>query len=590
MNEILLVSGTQFNKLRLKYSIMTTLSSTKSAEWVCDCGKSSYKIIGNVTKGNTKSCGRCNEISAEEMTTRKFGKLRMKNPAPVTSGSGKRMMWICDCGKEVKILIHSVFFGTSSCGHCDDAVIDSQKFGKLKIKVPGIFSPSSHKKVWWTCDCGREAFAEARNVITGTKQSCGRCNEITLDKMTETKFNRLRMKNPTSVTSGSCRKIECICDCSREIVISVFRLVNNKIKSCGKCSLTFRQKYEANKSTIMELKTPITPDQLPDWCPIALETITKVSKPFRANCRLCGDEYFPRWSGVRSGSSLTCGCSSSRISGGQNEIFNFVSGFDSKSELEYKVGDLKYDIFIPSKNLLIEYNGLKWHSKPSSKKRDIEKYRNAITHKYDYLMIFEDEWHFNRKKIENLIRNKLVGVSKKLRPQQCEIRRIDHKKADELYESNHYIGKVKTKINYGVYFNNELIGCCSFKHPTRQSSHDWEIARMVSVPQFRVHGIWSKILRIFITEYQPKSIVSFSDNRLFTGAVYEKMGFKFDGEIRPDYYWYRSDRRYNKSNLRKTTEEKTTGKSEVELRIAQGYSKIWDLGKKRWVLQNIMES
>jgi predicted acetyltransferase len=108
---------------------------------------------------------------------------------------------------------------------------------------------------------------------------------------------------------------------------------------------------------------------------------------------------------------------------------------------------------------------------------------------------------------------------------------------------------------------------------------------MASDPEYRIHGIWSKLLKVFCQEYSPTSIVSFSDNRLFSGGVYEKMGFKYDGEVPPDYYWVKGGRRFHKSSLRKRGEERTSGKTERELREAQGYRRIWDLGKKRWVYQ-----
>jgi hypothetical protein len=55
--------------------------------------------------------------------------------------------------------------------------------------------------------------------------------------------------------------------------------------------------------------------------------------------------------------------------------------------------------------------------------------------------------------------------------------------------------------------------------------------------------------------------------------------------VDPDYYWCKGQRRFHKSGLRKTEEEKLSGKIEAELREAQGYRKIWDLGKKRWIFQ-----
>lgn len=127
-----------------------------------------------------------------------------------------------------------------------------------------------------------------------------------------------------------------------------------------------------------------------------------------------------------------------------------------------------------------------------------------------------------------------------------------------------------------------MVGCMSFKTPTRQSKHPWELVRIASNPKYRVHGIWSKIIRQFKNEYQPKSIVSFSDNRLFSGKVYEKLGFKFDGCVRQDYYWVKGQRRFHKSALRKKPGDQGT---EYQVRQAQGYIRVWDLGKKRWILE-----
>ena len=75
--------------------------------------------------------------------------------------------------------------------------------------------------------------------------------------------------------------------------------------------------------------------------------------------------------------------------------------------------------------------------------------------------------------------------------------------------------------------------------------------------------------------------MSYSDNRLFTGNVYRKMGFTSDGKVKPDYYWAKGDRRHHKSKLRKPRGSVLT---ETSLRESQGFRKIWDLGKKRWVM------
>lgn len=70
-----------------------------------------------------------------------------------------------------------------------------------------------------------------------------------------------------------------------------------------------------------------------------------------------------------------------------------------------------------------------------------------------------------------------------------------------------------------------------------------------------------------------------------TGDVYKKIGMIKDGEIDPDYYWVKGRKRYHKSGLRKTEEEKLSGKTEKELREEQDYFRIYDLGKIRWVME-----
>ncbi len=269
---------------------------------------------------------------------------------------------------------------------------------------------------------------------------------------------------------------------------------------------------------------------------------------------------------------------------GQRELFEFIQSCGVDAVLEHVVNGLKYDIYVPARDLLIEYNGLKWHSMPHSRERDFEKYESSSGH--NFLMIFEDEWKWCRLKVEALVKNRLGLIkSKGLRPSQTVIKLISASEADPFYDAHHYIGKVRAPINYGVFHQDKLIACTSFKRPTRQSSHEWELVRMASDSEFRVHGIWGKLIKQFIQSHAPKSIVSFSDNRLFNGGIYEKIGFNFDGDVIQDYYWIKGTRRHHKSSLRKTAEEKLTRLTEVQLREAQGYSRIWDLGKKRWVLK-----
>jgi len=105
-------------------------------------------------------------------------------------------------------------------------------------------------------------------------------------------------------------------------------------------------------------------------------------------------------------------------------------------------------------------------------------------------------------------------------------------------------------------------------------------------PDYKIHGIWSWFTKNILKTFFPgQKIVSFSDNRRDSGKVYEYMGFTLDEVIKPDYMWCRGGVRFHKAGLRKTKEEKLTGKTEIELRTEQGYIRVFDVGKTRWVIQ-----
>ena len=167
----------KFGKLKIKVPCDMKPGSHRKVEWICDCGKETITKIFLVTDGTTTSCGRCNEISAEEMTTRKFGELKMKYPKNIKPGSNEKVEWICDCGKEKFITLCDVISGHSiSCGKCNMTFIDNKhKFGKLRIKESQLVLPKSHQKVEWICDCEKISLKSLYNVTSGHTKSCGRC-------------------------------------------------------------------------------------------------------------------------------------------------------------------------------------------------------------------------------------------------------------------------------------------------------------------------------------------------------------------------------------------------------------------------------
>jgi predicted SprT family Zn-dependent metalloprotease len=461
----------------------------------------------------------------------------------------------------------------------------NSKFGKLRMKNPGAFTRASGQKVIWVCDCGKEALKSIIDVTRGHVKSCGKCNLMPPEFWEETKFGNLKLSIPQEMALNSNKKLEWKCDCGGVLTAIVQNVTKGRTTCCGKCRNSVDKWFSEHKRQIRSLKPPIAPDDLPPGPFSLVDSVMRTGKPVKAICAACGREYSPRWEHIRTGVGLTCGCSTNRVSKGQQGLADFVKSMGLTATTEHKVNGLSYDIFVLERNMVLEFQGIKWHSMPGSKQRDTAKYKMATKFGLDMIAVYEDEWVHRRRQMEQLIMNRMGKTvpTVLVRASKVKVNTISSASANKFYEEFHYIGPCKAAISYGVLIGDTMVACCSFSRPTRQSSHQWELVRMASNPNFRIYGVWSKLLKQFVNDHTPESIVSFSDNRLFLGGVYAKLGFKHDGNTPPSYYWVKSGKRFNKSGLRKKGDEKLCGKTEVELREEQGYSQIWDVGKKRWV-------
>jgi hypothetical protein len=158
------------------------------------------------------------------------------------------------------------------------------------------------------------------------------------------------------------------------------------------------------------------------------------------------------------------------ISVAQQEIFDFVASLVGVENVI--MGDRKIlegkeiDIYIPSKNLGIEFNGLIWHSyKFSMKKKNFARNKtiNCLAKGIKLLTIFEDEWGTLNKKLvwQNIIKKEL-GVLNFDASVNFNIKKIDFNDdvIDFLDKYDLGIDIVTNGIAYGGYINERLVVCC----------------------------------------------------------------------------------------------------------------------------------
>jgi hypothetical protein len=114
-------------------------------------------------------------------------------------------------------------------------------------------------------------------------------------------------------------------------------------------------------------------------------------------------------------------------------------------------------------------------------------------------------------------------------------------------------------------------------------SDDWELIRYCST--HKVVGGASKMMKYFLEKYRPTKLISYSDNRYFTGKVYEEMGFSRVAET-IGYYYTDYHKRYNRLQFQKhklVQEGYDKSLTEWEIMQQKKYDRIWDCGQITWI-------
>lgn len=97
-----------------------------------------------------------------------------------------------------------------------------------------------------------------------------------------------------------------------------------------------------------------------------------------------------------------------------------------------------------------------------------------------------------------------------------------------------------------------------------------------------VVGGASKMLRYFIKNFNPRTIITYADRRWSTGGVYEKIGFKFTHTSKPSYSYVVNKKRVNRYTLRKDVLVSKYGcppeMTEKEFCNSKGWYRIYDCG------------
>jgi hypothetical protein len=173
------------------------------------------------------------------------------------------------------------------------------------------------------------------------------------------------------------------------------------------------------------------------------------------------------------------------------------------------------------------------------------------------IQIWEHQWNNERLQpiLKSIILNACSKTQNRVYARECNIRKVSKEEYNLFCKKEHIQGtrSAKDLVIYGLYYNNELKQISSFGRPIRNGKkskieYEWEWVRGCIASNNQVIGGTSKLLKAFIKEYNPQTILCYADANLFDGAGYEKAGFDFIGYTKFDKFYLKREKKVDLFN------------------------------------------
>jgi len=269
-------------------------------------------------------------------------------------------------------------------------------------------------------------------------------------------------------------------------------------------------------------------------------------------------------------------------------------------------------------DLAVEYNGLFWHSEAMKKTTTYHrnKTRDAAAAGLRLLHVWEDDWKECRVQVIRSIAHqtgstdRLIDVlgadfdatmSERLMARKLAVDVVEPAVARAFLAANHVQGPVTASRYLGLHDKHNrvraLVALRSPRNGARQKRGpgEWEIVRYATLGV--VAGGFTKLLaaaqKQMLAEGEKLTRwISFSDDAVADGGLYETAGFVVDGKHRPDYQyvsakgrWHREPKeKYQRARFRDDDDMLWDESwSEHQAALRNGLYRVYDAGKTRWV-------
>jgi hypothetical protein len=322
---------------------------------------------------------------------------------------------------------------------------------------------------------------------------------------------------------------------------------------------------------------------------------------FIVKCKIHGENKIPKslFSNrkiVKTEYCCICNPINKNISGKEVLLLKLIKEmYDGEIIQSFKINRKEIDIYLPDLKIGFEFNGLKWHSEVYLENEyHLKKTKLCLDNNIRLIHIFEDDFDYKLDIIKSIIKN-VLNHSTRVYARNTLIKQVTDKNIiKDFLDKNHLQGFVNTNINYGLYYDDELVSLMTFMKTRKVINKstkecEYELVRFCNKIGLTIVGGASKLFNKFLKEYNPKSVLSYCDISWANGNIYKKLGFKLVGTTKPNYYYIINGKKENRINYQKHKLVKKgydKNLTEVEIMSKLGYYRIFNCGNQKYLYVN----
>jgi hypothetical protein len=305
-------------------------------------------------------------------------------------------------------------------------------------------------------------------------------------------------------------------------------------------------------------------------------------------CKTCCEEF--EFS-LNSENNIYCPFCSKNKSLLEREIFNFIADDGKVSNDRTILNGKELDIYLPSKNVAIEVDGIYWHSELNGKGKNyhLSKTATCLEKDIQLIHIFENDWMQKPLIVKSLINTILGKFEKTILTEKCQVREITVEEKNSFLEENHLRGIDESTIRFGLLCETVLLSVMTF---IISEKYQFELIRYCTKVNYDVVDSFSKLWNFFVNTYNPKQVITFVDRRYSNGDVFKHHNFTQIDITSPKYHYFKNDCvlvdvdefKKNKFECLPTFDTSLTEWENMQL---NGYDRIWDCGELVFVWQSI---